>query len=221
MAQKDFRELNLDYDHFGDTMWVKWDPFTTQPNKFLLLGVTVGNSLSILALPSNMSWQRPVRRIWLQHSFFLRSGRLLACSKGRRAVPKPLEITKQQTNFDGFKWCHHLWWMHWNYHRIFTFQPNIGGQLLEAKFADQLVQAKENFSEFQLYRSFLGQLAAMDDSQSEEMYSIFLRRMKSKYQTACLVGRASFREFWCEWVRIHGTKHLPGCNKRGKKFEVK
>ena len=56
MAQKDFRELNLDYDHFGDTMWVKWDPFTTQPNKFLLLGVTVGNSLSILTLPSNMSW---------------------------------------------------------------------------------------------------------------------------------------------------------------------
>ena len=55
MAQKDFRELNLDYDHFGDTMWVKWDPFTSQPHKFLLLGVTVGNSLSILTLPSNMS----------------------------------------------------------------------------------------------------------------------------------------------------------------------
>ena len=78
--------------------------------------------------------------------------------------------------------------MHWNYHRIFTFQPNIGGQLLEAKFADQLVQAKENFSEFQLYRSFLGQLAAMDDSQSEEMYSIFLRRMKSKIPNG-LLGR--------------------------------
>lgn len=46
MAQKDFRELNLDYDHFGHIMWVKWDPFTTQPNKFLLLGVTVGNDLS-------------------------------------------------------------------------------------------------------------------------------------------------------------------------------
>lgn len=59
---------------------------------------------------------------------------------------------------------------------------------MEAKFADQVVQAKENFSEFQRYRSFLGQLAAMDDSQSEEMYSIFLRSMKSKYQTACLVG---------------------------------
>ena len=97
--------------------------------------MTLGNSLSILtllvsdslftslqSLASNMSWQRPVRGVWLHHSVFLRSCRLPECSKDRRAVPKWRSVSKQRQILMASSGYHHRWWIHCNYQRIFNFQ---------------------------------------------------------------------------------------------------